>query len=164
MMVNQIFNSGKSATIIPQAINSSLKLVVFQIGKLTLSLPVEQVKKVTKYSQIHGSGLSYVNLTHLGEQEVTIIDLHQKIFKVSQNELSAEKGYFIITSDTNGDSLGIRVLQTPTLLDVPFSQIRILPISYRHADTLEIASHVAVIPQEDETLQTIFILDLDRLC
>ena len=163
-MVNQIFNSYKSATIIPQAINSSLKLVVFQIGKLTLSLPVEQVKKVTRYNPTYGSGLSYVNLTHLGEQEVTIVDLHHKLFKVSQDDLTSEKGYFIITRNPTGDSVGIRVLQTPTLLDVSFSQIRILPISYRQADTLEIASHVAVIPQDDETSQTIFILDLDRLC
>ena len=163
-MLKQIFNSDKSVTIMPQAINLSLKLVIFQIGKLTLSLPVEQVKKVTKYNQTHGSGLSYVNLSHLENQEVAIIDLHQKLFKVSQNELSSEKGYFIITKNTAGDSLGIRVLQTPTLLDIPFSRIRILPISYRHADTLEIASHVAVLPQDDETLQTIFILDVDCLC
>ena len=163
-MVNQIFNADKSARIISQTINSSLKLVVFQIGKLTLSLPVEQVTKVTKFTPTYGSGLSYVNLTHLGEQEIPIIDLHHKLFKVSQNELSSAKGYFIITRNTTGDSVGIRVLQTPTLLDVPFSHIRILPISYRHADTLEIASHVAVIPQDDETLQTIFILDLDCLC
>ena len=163
-MVKQILNPSKSATIIPQALNSFLKLVVFRIGKLTLSLPVEQVTKVTRYTAIHGSGLSYVNLAHLGNQEVTIIDLHHKLFKISQDELSSEKGYFIITSNTAGDSLGIRVLQTPTLLDVPFSRIRILPVSYRHADTLEIASHVGVIPQDDETVQTIFILDVDRLC
>ena len=163
-MVNQIFNYSKSATIIPQAINSFLKLVVFQVGKLTLSLPVEQVAKVTKYTSTHGSGLSHVNLAHLGNQEVTIIDLHHKLFKVSQDELSSEKGYFIITRNNAGDSVGIRVLQTPALLDVPFSRIRILPLSYRHADTLEIASHVAVIPQDNETLQTIFILDVDRLC
>ncbi|MEM9276880.1 MAG: chemotaxis protein CheW, partial [Cyanobacteria bacterium P01_F01_bin.143] len=97
-------------------------------------------------------------------QEVTTVDLHHKIFKVSQSEFSAEEGYFIITKNTTGDSLGIRVLHTPTLLDVPFSNIRILPLSYRHADTLEIASHVAIIPQEDETSQTIFILDVDCLC
>jgi len=163
-MVNKIPNSSKSATIISDSINSSLKLVVFQIGKLTLSLPVEQVTKVTKYNQTHGSGLSWVNLTHLEEQEVPIIDLHHKLFKVSQNELSSEKGYFVITKNTTGEPLGIRVLQSPTLLDVPFSQIRILPVSYRHADTLEIASHVAIIPQEDETLQTIFVLDVDCLC
>lgn len=163
-MVKQVFNYDSSATLIPQAIDSSLKLVVFQIGKLTLSLPVEQVTKVTKYSPTHGSGLSYVNLAHLGNQEVTIIDLHHKLFKVSQDELSCKKGYFIITRNNAGNSLGIRVLQTPSLLDVPFSRIRILPISYRHADTLEIASHVAVIPQDDETYQTIFILDVDCLC
>lgn len=166
-MANQILNyskANKSSTIIPQIINSSLKLVVFPIGKLTLSLPVEQVTKVTKYTPTHGSGLSHVNLTHLEEQEVTTVDLHHKIFKVGQSEFSSEKGYFIITKNTTGDSLGIRVMDTPTLLDVPFSRIRILPLSYRHADTLEIASHVAIIPQEDGTSQTIFILDVDCLC
>ncbi|MEM7594622.1 MAG: chemotaxis protein CheW, partial [Cyanobacteria bacterium P01_A01_bin.83] len=58
--------------------------------------------------------------------------------------------------------LGIFVAQAPNLIDVPQSQIRILPNSYRHADTLEIASHVAIIDQ-GETSKTIFILDLAKL-
>lgn len=142
--------------------SSTLKLVVFEIGKLTLALPVKQVQKVIKQNAIHGSGLSHVNLTHWGEQEVAVIDLQQKLFKISHSEQSGDNGYFVITKKVIGEPLGIMVAQTPILLDVPLSQIRVLPKSYRQADTLEIASHVAVIPQEDNTSLTVFILDLEK--
>ena len=143
--------------------NSWLKLVIFTIGNLTLALPIKQVQKVVKHNSVHGSGLSHVNLTHLEEQEVAVVDLHQKLFKVSLREQSGTNGYFIITQPVIGEPLGIMVAQTPILLDVPLSQIRILPESYRQADTLAIASHVAIIPQPDKTTMTVFILDLARV-
>ena len=143
--------------------SSWLKLVIFDIGKLTLALPIKQVQKVVKSNPVHGSGFSHVNLTHLEEQEVAIVDLHQKLFKVSLKEQSGKKGYFIITKPVIGESLGIMVAQTPILLDVPLSQIRTLPESYRQADTLAIASHVAIIPQSDQTTMTVFILDLAKV-
>ncbi len=143
--------------------NSLLKLVIFAIGKLTLALPIKQVQKVVKHNPVHGSGLSHVNLTHLEEQEVAVVDLHQKLFKVSLKERSETNGYFIITQPVIGEPLGIMVAETPILLDVPLSQIRILPESYRQADTLAIASHVAIIPQSDRTTMTVFILDLTRV-
>ena len=141
--------------------NSLIKLLVFEIGKLTLALPILQVQKVVKQNEVHGSGLSYVNLTHLAEQEIAIVDLHQKLFGVSLTQAEAT-GYFIITKNIAGESLGIVVSQAPTLIDVQREQIRVLPDSYRRADTLSIASHVAIIPQNDTT-STIFILDLSRL-
>ena len=143
--------------------NSLLKLLVFDLGKLTLALPVEQVQKVIKHSAVHGSGLSYVNLIHLEEQEVAVIDLHRKLFKVSQPEIKENKGYFIITKSVIGEPLGIMIAQTPSLIDVPLELVRTLPNSYRSADTLEIASHVAVIPQSENKSLTIFILDLKQL-
>ena len=48
------------------------------------------------------------------------------------------------------------------MLDLPISQIRMLPDSYRRGDTLERASHVTRI-EENELLWTVFILDVDRL-
>ena len=157
---------------------SVIKLVVFSVGKLTLALPVEQVKQVTRYTPIHGSGMSYINLTHIGKQQVTIVDLHQKLFKVSQDKIMPEGGYFILTKsrpvtimkdgakinhDSVEESLGIRVIETPSLIDVALENIRILPASYRYADTLEIASHVAIVNRENQISQTIFILDLEHL-
>ena len=142
---------------------TSLKLLVFKIGKLTLALPILQVQKVVKYDPVHGSGLSHVNLAHLGDREVAIVDLHQKLFKVSLPQSSQNKGYFIISKNIAGEPLGILVSESPALIDVHTAQIRLIPESYRRADTLAIASHVAVVPQDDETSQTIFILDLKEL-
>lgn len=157
---------------------STIKLLVFTVGKLTLALPVEQVIKVTKYNPIYGSGTSYVNLTHIGKLGLAVIDLHQKLFNVSLDELTSNGGYFILTKSRpvtvvkDGrkinhsfmeESVGIRVIESPSLIDVDFSCIRTLPNSYRWHDTLEIASHVAVVPQVDSTTKTIFVLDLECL-
>lgn len=143
--------------------NSSIKLLVFEVGKLTLALPILQVQKVVKHNDVHGSGLSHVNLTHLDQQELAVVDLHQKLFKISLAEAYQREGYFIISKNITGEPLGIRVVNPPALIDVATEKIRLIPDSYRRADTLEIASHVTVIPQEDETSVTIFILDLERL-
>ena len=142
---------------------SFIKLLVFTIGKLTLALPILQVQKVVKHDRVHGSGLSHVNLAHLADREIAVVDLHQKLFKVGLLETTQTKGYFIITKNITSDSLGILVSESPALIDVDITQIRLIPDSYRRADTLEIASHVAVIPQEDESTQTIFILDIEKL-
>ena len=139
----------------------SIKLLVFDIGKLTLALPILQVQKVIRQKEVHGSGLSYVNLIHLQEEEVTIVDLHQKLFGVSITQ-SESTGYFVLSKNVGGESLGIAVPQSPTLTDVSLDRIRLLPDTYRHADTLEIASHVTVIDRDGTTV-TIFILDLARL-
>lgn len=146
-----------------KASNSLLKIIVFNIKNLTLSLPVDQVKKVIKKSTVYGSGLTHVNLAHIGEQEVTVVDLHQKLFKVSKRESNNSKEYLIITKSLSNEPLGIVVTETPILMDIPLAQIRKIPNAYRHADTLGIASHVAIIPQKNESSQTIFILDLERL-
>lgn len=141
-----------------------IKLLVFEIGTLTLALPILQVQKIIRHNSVHGSGLSHVNLTHLADQEVAIVDLHQKLFKTSLNLSSSTSGYFVISKNITGEPLGILVSESPSLIDVKTTQIRVIPESYRQADTLEIASHVVVIPQtESEKSQTIFILDLNRL-
>lgn len=141
-----------------------IKLLVFNIGALTLALPILQVQKVIRHNQVHGSGLSHANLTHVGDQEITIVDLHQKLFKTSLSSPSSTSGYFVISKEVTGEPLGIMVSESPSLIDVTTTQVRLIPESYRQADTLEIASHVAVIPQtETKAAQTIFILDLNRL-
>lgn len=143
----------------------SIKLLVFTVGKLTLSLPILQVQKVVRYNSIHGSGLSHVNLAHVGDVDIAIIDLHKKIFNISLPETVKHQGYFIISKNIIGEPLGIFIPEPPTLIDVLTSQVRLIPESYRHADTLEIASHVTVISQEDaeDVKKTIFILDLAKL-
>ena len=144
----------------PTKSDTAVKLLVFEIGKLTLALPILQVQKVIRQSEVYGSGLSHISLTHLPDRELAIVDLHQKIFGTSLTQ--SPTGYFIIGTNAVGEPLGIIVSKAPTLIDVPMNQIRILPDTYRRSDTLEIASHVTVF-STTETVTTIFILDLDRL-
>ena len=157
-MSNLIIDSGQNKS----ARGTELvKLLVFEIGKLTLALPIMQVQKVIRQREVHGSGLSCVNLAHFESEDVTVVDLHQKLFGVSLDR-STSSGFFILSKNTNGESLGIAVAKSPTLVDIPLERIRLLPDAYRRADTLEIASHVTVLTQS-ETTKTIFILDLTRL-
>ena len=170
-MNNQTLVNANSKLNVSSREDSLIRLLVFSIDKLTLALPVHRVRKVTKYSPLYGSGLSHVNLTHFGNQELTVIDLHQKLFNCSQDDLNPDGGYFIVVksdqtpnSDLEDEYLGIRAIDAPILMDVSFKHLRSLPKSYRYADTLEIASHVAIIPGDDNSSsQTIFVLDLDCL-
>lgn len=140
-----------------------LKLLVFPLGKLTLSIPVEDVKKVINLPKLYSSGLNYISIAHGDDQEITVIDLHQKLFNISAIPDSEEaEAYLVIAKNTMDEEYGIIVTETPSIIDVPLSNIRILPSSYRNSDTLEIASHVTVMQQENETI-TIFILDSDQL-
>lgn len=144
----------------PSNTNTAIELLVFDIGKLTLALPILQVQKIVKRQEVHGSGLSHVKLAHMGDGEIAVVDLHQKLFGTSHSEA---EGYFIISKNTTSrEPLGIAVAQSPNLINVPLDRIRQLPNSYRRADTLEIASHVTVVSQGEQTT-TIFILDLERL-
>ena len=88
-----------------------------------------------------------------------VIDLHHKLFKVS---IADDYGYFVILQSQAGDFIAIPVITSPDLMDVRREQIRILPEPYRQSDTLSMASHVAVVPQANETL-TIFIVDENAL-
>ncbi len=137
------------------------QLLIFQTGTLNLALAVESVKKITHYTSMQGSGTTAVGLIHIDNLEITAIDLHKRLFKVPQ--ASVEGRQFLILAKNSIDELfGILVSQTPTLVDLPLAQIRTLPDSYRRADTLEIASHVTRV-QENDQLLTIFVLDVDRL-
>lgn len=139
-----------------------LKLVVFSMGGLNLALRIESVYKVVNHTPVYSSGLNHVGVSHMGEREVTVVDLYWRFFKGSQTHELSSTGYLVIVKNTTGELYGIPVAETPVLIEVPLSMIRVLPESYRRADTLEVASHVAVIPQEGAPL-TVFLLDVDLL-
>ena len=158
-MTNSLINFPSAHTETSKA--QQIKLVVFGIGSLNLALHIESVQKVINYATVYSSGLNHVGVAHLGDREITVIDLHKRLFKSSHKESGSGK-YFIIAKNSIGEQFGIVVAATPTLIDVPLSKIRALPESYRRADTLEIASHVTIIPQAAASL-TVFLLDADRL-
>jgi chemotaxis signal transduction protein len=142
--------------------NRTIKLLTFGVGQLNLALPVDIVKKVINYTTIYSSGLNHMGVAHIDDREVTVIDLHKRLYKVSQPMGSDSRGYLILSRNNLGEPFAIWVAKTPTLQDVLMSKVRALPESYRRSDTLEIASHVTVIQQKDESV-TVFLLDVDRL-
>jgi purine-binding chemotaxis protein CheW len=142
--------------------SKTIKLVVFRIGNLKTALHIDSVQKIINYATIYSSGLTYVGVVNIGEQEITVIDLHKRLFNQPQPRKSGKAGYLILAKNSVNELFGIVIDEAPSLLDVPLATIRTVPASYRHADTLAIASHVTVIPQEDGEL-TIFILDADEL-
>ena len=139
-----------------------VKLLLFTLGNLNLALSIDSVKKILNYLPVHSSGLGFTGITHLDEREITVIDLHKKLFRQSFKVAPNTKGYLILAKNSLGESFGIWVKQAPTLIDIYLSQMRVLPESYRRSDTLEMASHVLILPSESEST-TVFVVDADHL-
>jgi chemotaxis signal transduction protein len=161
----------------------SLKILVFPVGNLYLALPVDYVSKVIDRDKVYSSGLNHVGTIHTGDRTITIVDIHQKIYLTP--ETSEKKGYFILTQNNRGEQFGVYTTKSPSMFDIPLSEIRQLPSSFRQADTLGIASHVTIIDKQElvakDAIQknserkkrktddnnsesaTIFLLDVDRL-
>lgn len=146
----------------PREITRLLKLVVFTMGNLNLALPIKFVYKVVNHTPVYSSGVVPVGVTHLGDIEITVVDLYRRFFQESLTKFSSQGGYLVIVQNTTGELYGIPVAETPVLMEVPSSLIRVLPESYRRSDTLDVASHVAVVPQETASL-TVFLLDVELL-
>jgi chemotaxis signal transduction protein len=140
---------------------NNVELIVFSIGTLNLALPIKSVYKVSNHTTISGSGVGLVGVTRVDDQEVTVIDLYKRFFKSNPGEYSTG-GYLVLVQNMTGELYGIPVAETPILMEVSLSLVRVLPQSYRDGDTLDLASHVAVIPQ-DATSLTIFLLDVAQL-
>lgn len=141
-------------------VKAALKLIVFTIGSLHLALRIESVYKVVERTPVYSSGLHHVGVAHMGDSEITVVDLNWQFFQSSS--ISASGGYLVILQNTIDEFYGIPVPNTPALMEVPLSLFRVLPEAYRRADSLEVASHVAVIPQGSVPL-TIFLLDVQLL-
>lgn len=134
---------------------ASIKVIVFAMGNVNLALRMETIYRVLKQAPVYGVRPDGMGIAHLEDREITVLDLHRRFF--------ASKGsYLIVVQNSEGELYGIPVAVVPTLMEVPLSSIHVLPKSYRHADLLDIATHVCHIPRE-EALLTIFLLDVDQL-
>ena len=142
----------------------TIKVLMFSVGSLNLGLRIESIYKVLNAAQIHGSRENWVGLVHLGDREVTVLDLKRRLFPSQTNSDDAPKGYLMVIQNAKGELYGIPVDIVPALVDVPLPNLRLLPESFRHADTLRIASHVAVITESESEIQmTLFLLDIEAL-
>lgn len=142
---------------------ASLKMAVFDIGNLKLALRIETIYKVLNQIPVYGSGANGVGIAHVGDLEVTVVDLHRQLVGTSLVNDGSQKGYLIVIQNSHGELYGVPVAAVPTLRDIPLSHIRVLPESFRFGNMFAIATHVAVIPQENQASLTIFLLDTEHL-
>ena len=141
---------------------ASVKMIVFTVGTFNLALPIEIVYKVLNQIPVYGSGLNGVGIAHVGDLEVTVIDLHRQLFQSSIINETAKKGYLLILHSKSTDLYGIPVSSVPALMDLPLASIRVLPESYRSGDILQMATHVCYLPEEEPPL-TIFLVNPEQM-
>ncbi len=138
---------------------TSLKLLIFPLGNLWLSLPLEGVRKVIPRPEIIKGRQKYLGLCYFEDQEVTVIDLHQKIL---EEEFLSGKSYLIVVHSPKG-LYGITVANLPVMRDVALEQLHPVPAEYRERDTLRIASHMMQVNLKPDKAETVFLLDENRL-
>ena len=140
-----------------------LQLLTLKVRTLNLAVPIQSVYKVTHHKAVYDSGLNAIGIARVDNQDITVVDLHRYIFKSPfPHQARTAQPCLIVIKEQRRELYGLLTEETPTLIDMPPGNIRVLPETYRRADTLGIASHVAIAPQGD-TKQTIFLLDINLL-
>ncbi len=133
-----------------------MKVLHFPLGSLQVGLPLAQVQKVLSQPTVFSSGQKPVGLAHFEDQEVVVLDLHHYLF----GQPSPRPATHLIVVKTGAEYYGLPCSGLPTLADISPAQMRQIPPTYRQADTLGLASHVARL--HDDTM-TLFLLDAQRL-
>ena len=140
-----------------QTTSEAIKAIAFPVAEYLLALPIETVMKAIEAPPKLSAELDEAGLLYLSDRAISLLDLHRKL--VGKTHANRR---FLILAQLRGEYFAIPVDEPPTLVEIPVSEIRSLPDSYRHANALGIASHVAIVPQE-KTILEIFILDPERL-
>ncbi|AFZ44965.1 CheW domain protein [Halothece sp. PCC 7418] len=142
---------------------TTVRVVTFSVGTLILAVPIQSVYRVLSQITIHGSGEKGVGVAHLEDCELTVFDLEYYLFIDNiKNSVNHVTKNHVIVVQTQQEVVGLQVKDAPTLRNLPRDRVRVLPASYRQADTLSFCSHVAVLEETEATL-TIFLLDVERL-
>ncbi len=143
---------------------NQLKVIVFPVASYWLALPINAVLKVilsppittTADSDRHGLGMVDVD-----RQTVTVINLHQHL-KPSTGPQPLHRRFLILTQTRQGELCGIPVDAPPVLMELSLEAIRPLPATYRQSDPLGMASHMALL-QEEEGERQIYLLGMQKL-
>lgn len=145
----------------------TIRVVAFPLGALNLALRVESVERVLNNVPIYSSGLNSFGVTHLGDREITVLDLQQQLFHTAtlvpgEGKAAPLSPYLVVIQNSAGEAYGVPIQTPPALTEIPVDAVRVLPASYRRSDTLGIASHVAQV-KGDAGPRTVFMLDVDRV-
>jgi chemotaxis signal transduction protein len=148
----------------------TIRTIVFSLADIeatTMSeyrfaLPVEAVIRSIPYPANKPVLREGIGMINIGEQTITIVDLRQKFTSIDPK---TDASKFLILFNTHaGELCGLPVKDAPSLLDLPFTMIRPLPIAYRQVNQLSFASHIAIVPQgEGLEPSQILLLGMERM-
>ena len=126
------------------------------------ALPVEAVIRSIPYPAHKPSLRDGIGMINIGEQTITIVDLRQKFGEIDPQ---TDGSKFLILFNTHaGELCGLPVRDAPSLLDLPLTTIRPLPIAYRQVNQLSFASHMAIVSKgEDLAPLQILLLGMERM-
>jgi chemotaxis signal transduction protein len=144
------------------AFQKNMKVVMFAIGSIHCAINIFSIYKIVSSTKLYGEDNHWVSMMRVDDREVTVIDLHRRLFPNDPSVSNSRPSYIAILQNSQGEMYGLPVRGMPSLIEIGVDNIRVLPASFRQANALGMASHVAVVPQPSGQL-TVFLLDVDRL-
>jgi hypothetical protein len=113
---------------------TTVELAIFDIGIVCFGLPIYYIDRIVCLANPNHDFNSQL-------ADIEILDLHQRLFGMSLSDPTT----WIISQSLNDRSDRIPTDTLPTLTHMPIDRIRILPDDFRAANSLGIASHVAMV-------------------
>jgi chemotaxis signal transduction protein len=125
---------------------ATLDLIVFEVDRVSFGIPMTKIDRI-------------ISSIFLGEdysltQNVDILDLH---YHLTGEEIVSPTS-IILWIDTHQQLAAIPIETVPVMMSVPLDRIRTLPSDFRQQNSIGIASHMAMITNDENTESTIFIL------
>ncbi len=178
IMLNTTFELQKLSHTNPES--NTLRVLVFTVSATSVSdeedylfaLPVEGVFKVIPCPPINWAMDTGLGMTDIGSDNITTVDLRQQFsFQDSQkldngdvSTVSNGYNFLILLKTYTEERYGIPVVGFPILSDIPLATIRPVSLSYRQVAKIDFASHIAILPQEEQKKSIkIFLLGMSNI-
>ena len=144
----------------------SCKATVFKVANHWLTLPATAILKVTSLSALSNGGTQDNKLMMWERQPLFRLNLHQILSRSSvshsfeEDSPSNQQKYVLIVWSQTGDRCAISVDERPILLEIPLSEVQLLPPHYRQTIS-SIAKYMVTLTNRDRDM-TILLLDLQQ--
>ncbi len=155
-------------TNIPTPQIESCKVVAFQIQDHWLALPTSAVLKIARLPTATNSDMEAGGLTMWNNSPLVFLNLHSLLSPrqnpqslPSSNQASGYPLKFVIIAQSQlTEPCAIPVDAPPSLMEIPLSEIKMLPSHY-HQAIRGIAEHIAILSHQGSAL-SILLLNLQQ--
>jgi hypothetical protein len=134
------------------------KAIAFSVSGYWLALPLASVTRVLPMPESALFSQSDRGFNRIDGYPTVLLDLHP-IFSRLRYGKADTKSQFLAIARLDGNTLcAIPIDDPPTLLDIPLTEVGLLPLTYRQSLD-RVSSHIVNVSQNGTTM-TIFLLDL----